>query len=237
VPSKTHSEPRGFGHVACWVFDLDNTLYPHHLNLWQQVDTRIRDFIADFLQVPHDQAFRIQKDYYKRYGTTMRGLMSEHGLNPDDYLEFVPTRSTIRRSRPIRRSARRWRNCRGASSSSPTARASTPTRLMRRLAVHEHFEDVFDIVAAELEPKPSRKTYERFLVRHGVEADKAAMFEDLARNLEAPHALGMTTVLVVPEGQREVFREDWELEGRDDPHVDHVTDDLSSFLHAIARRD
>ena len=88
---------------------------------------------------------------------------------------------------------------------------------MRRLEIHHHFEDVFDIVAAELEPKPSKITYERFLERHSVDAAKAAMFEDLARNLEVPHALGMTTVLVVPGGTREVFREDWELEGRDEP--------------------
>jgi putative hydrolase of the HAD superfamily len=60
------------------------------------------------------------------------------------------------------------------------------------------------------------------------------MFEDLARNLVVPHALGMTTVLVVPEGTREVFREDWELAGRDAPHVDHVTDDLVAFLEALA---
>ena len=106
------------------------------------------------------------------------------------------------------------RRCRAARGSSSTA----------------HFEDVFDIVAAELEPKPSPQTYDRFLKAHGVDAGKAAMFEDLARNLAVPHALGMTTVLVVPEHTREVFREDWELEGRDAPHVDHVTDDLVGFL-------
>jgi putative hydrolase of the HAD superfamily len=105
--------------------------------------------------------------------------------------------------------------------------------VMRKLAVHEHFEDVFDIVAAELEPKPSPKTYERFLARHDVDPRKAAMFEDPARNLAAPHALGMVTVLVVPEGQRKIFREDWELQGRDAPHVDHLTDDLAGFLEGI----
>jgi putative hydrolase of the HAD superfamily len=46
----------------------------------------------------------------------------------------------------------------------------------------------------------------------------------------------MTTVLVVPEGQREVFREDWELEGRDAPYVDHLTDNLTGFLEHIVRR-
>ena len=65
------SRPRcGFAAVETWVFDLDNTLYPHHLNLWQQVDVRIRDYIAGFLKLTHDEAFRLQKDYYRRYGTT-----------------------------------------------------------------------------------------------------------------------------------------------------------------------
>ncbi|MGH6790092.1 MAG: pyrimidine 5'-nucleotidase [Pseudolabrys sp.] len=228
------STPRTFGKVETWIFDLDNTLYPHHLNLWQQVDDRIRAFIVDFLKVPPDEAFRVQKDYYKRYGTTMRGLMTEHGLKPDDFLDFV---------HKIDHSPLEPNPALGAALASLPGRKLILTNgtrkhadaVMKRLAVREHFEDVFDIIAAELEPKPSRKTYERFLRLHNVDPAKAAMFEDLARNLEAPHALGMTTVLVVPEGQREVFREDWELTGRDAPHVDHVTDDLTGFLETVMR--
>jgi putative hydrolase of the HAD superfamily len=227
-------QSRGFDHVETWVFDLDNTLYPHHLNLWQQVDERIRAYVADFLEVPHDEAFRVQKDYYRRYGTTMRGLMTEHGLNPDDYLEFVHR---------IDHSPLEPNSALGAALEKLPGRKLILTNgtrkhadaVMQRLNLQRHFEDVFDIVAAELEPKPLAKTYERFLSRHGVDPTKAAMFEDLARNLETPHALGMTTVLVVPEGQREVFREDWELQGRDAPHVDHVTDDLAGFLQGIVR--
>src|SRR4029450_3199552 len=83
------SPPRDFNAVETWVFDLDNTLYPHDLNLWQQIDDRIRSFVSDFLKVTKDEAFRVQKDYYKRYGTTMRGLMAEHGMKPDDFLAFV----------------------------------------------------------------------------------------------------------------------------------------------------
>src|SRR5215813_12045093 len=87
--SSTRRAPRAFAHVETWVFDLDNTLYPHHLNLCQQLDERIRDYIAAFLKVTHEEAFRVQKDYYTRYGTSMRGLMTEHGMNPDDFLDFV----------------------------------------------------------------------------------------------------------------------------------------------------
>ena len=108
--------------------------------------------------------------------------------------------------------------------------------MLARLELDRHFEDVFDIVAGELEPKPSPAVYDRFLKAHGVDPARAAMFEDLARNLAVPHRLGMTTVLVVPENTREVFREDWELEGRDEPHVDHVTDDLVSFLETSHQR-
>jgi putative hydrolase of the HAD superfamily len=224
---------RGFRAVETWIFDLDNTLYPHHLNLWQQVDERIRAFIADFLKVSHEEAFRVQKDYYKRYGTTMRGLMAEHGLNPDDYLEFVHQidHSPLEPNPALGAALERLPGRKLILTNGTRKHALA---VVRHLAVQDYFEDVFDIVAAALEPKPLAKTYERFLERHSVDPSKAAMFEDLARNLEAPHALGMTTVLVVPEGQREVFREDWELEGREAPHVDHLTDDLAGFLQTIA---
>jgi putative hydrolase of the HAD superfamily len=229
------SGARGFAHVETWVFDLDNTLYPHHLNLWQQVDVRIRDYIARFLDVTHDEAFRVQKDLYKRYGTSMRGLMTEHGMEPDAFLDFVhQIDHSPLEPNPILGAALEKLNGRKLILTNGTRKHAHA--VMQRLAVHHHFEDVFDIIAAELEPKPQAQTYDRFLARHGVDPVKAAMFEDLARNLEVPHALGMTTVLVVPEGTREVFREDWEMEGRDAPHVDHVTDDLAGFLERLAAK-
>src|SRR5258708_13515365 len=80
---------RAFTDIDTWVFDLDNTLYPHHVNLWQQVDVRIGEFVGAWLKVSPAEARRIQKDYYRRYGTTMRGMMTEHGVPADDYLANV----------------------------------------------------------------------------------------------------------------------------------------------------
>jgi len=224
-----------FARVETWVFDLDNTLYPHHLNLWHQVDERIRDFIAAYLKVAHEDAFRIQKDFYKRYGTTMRGLMAEHGLNPDEFLDYVHQidHSPLQPNPALGAALEKLPGRKLILTNGTRAHADA---VMRRLEVHGHFEDVFDIVAADLEPKPFAQTYDRFLARHGVDPRRAAMFEDLARNLEVPHALGMITVLVVPEKTREVFREGWELEGREAAHVHHVTDDLVGFLEAITAR-
>src|ERR1700761_8993404 len=199
---------RGFDHIETWVFDLDNTLYPHHLNLWHQVDERIRDFIVDFLKISRDDAFRLQKDYYLRYGTTLRGLMAEHGLEPDEYLELV---------HQIDHSPLTPNPGLGAAIGALKGRKFILTNgtrrhaeaVMARLQIGEHFDDIFDIHAAELEPQPQPRVYDRFLARHAIDPKRAAIFEDLARNLEVPHARGMTTVLVVPQGARVVLREEW----------------------------
>ncbi|OPF94813.1 pyrimidine 5'-nucleotidase [Rhodopseudomonas palustris] len=224
---------RGFDHIETWVFDLDNTLYPHHLNLWQQVDARIRDFVSDWLKVPPEEAFRIQKDYYKRYGTTMRGMMTEHGVHADDYLAYVHAidHSPLLPNPAMGDAIERLPGRKLILTNGSTAHAG---KVLERLGIGHHFEAVFDIIAAELEPKPAPQTYRRFLDRHGVDPARAAMFEDLARNLTVPHQLGMTTVLVVPDGSQDVVREDWELEGRDAAHVDHVTDDLTGFLGKLS---
>jgi len=180
----------------------------------------------------HDEAFRLQKDLYRRYGTSLRGLMEEHGVNPDEFLEVVHEIDySPLTPNPALGAAIALLPGRKLILTNGTRRHAET--VMRRLQIQERFEDIFDIAAAELEPKPRAAVYHRFLVRHGVDPAKAAIFEDLARNLEVPHALGMTTVLVVPSGTREVFREDWELAGRDAPHVDYVTDDLAGFLHGI----
>jgi putative hydrolase of the HAD superfamily len=226
---------RGFDQVETWVFDLDNTLYPHHFNLWQQVDERIRDYIAGFLHVTKDEAFRLQKDYYRRYGTSMRGLMEEHGLDPDEFLEVVHQIDHSPLTPDPELGAAIAQLC-GRKLILTNGTRRHAEAVMSRLEISEHFEDVFDIAAAEFEPKPRPSVYDRFLARHRVDPARAAIFEDLARNLEVPHALGMTTVLVVPGGTREVFREEWELAGRDEPHVDHVTDDLAGFLRTIAAK-
>src|SRR3984957_9028057 len=225
---------RPFTHITTWVFDLDNTLYPHHVNLWQQVDARIGEFVSAWLKVPADEARRIQKDYYLRYGTTMRGMMTEHGVRADDYLAYV---------HQIDHSPLQPNPAMGAAIARLPGRKLILTngstdpvdKVLQRVGLAGHFEAVFDIIAAELEPKPAPQTYRKFLDLHQVDPAKSAMFEDLARNLVVPHQLGMITVLVVPDGSKEVVREDWELEGRDAAHVDHVTDDLTGFLQGVAK--
>ena len=197
-----------------------------------QVDQRIRAFVADLLDLAPEEAQRVQKDYYRRYGTTLRGLMVEHGIEPDAFLEYVHDidHSPVEADPRLAAAIERLPGKRYIMTNGSRAHAE---KIAERLGITGHFDDIFDIVRAELLPKPNRETYDRFLAATGVRPGAAAMFEDLARNLVVPQALGMATVLVVPGGTREVFTEEWELEGREAPHVEFLTDDLGGFLEEV----
>ena len=223
---------RVFTGVEAWVFDLDNTLYPPSSDLFSQIDARISDYIARHLGLGADEARAKQKAFYRDYGTTLRGLMIEHRIEPDAFLEYVHDidYSPVQPNPDLGVAIARLPGRKYIFTNGDRPHAE---RTAARLGISEHFDDIFDIVAAGLLPKPNLETYNRFLEKTGVSPARAAMFEDLARNLQVPHKLGMRSVLLVPEGTRGVFREEWEMEGQNAPHVDFVTDDLTGFLNAV----
>ena len=228
-----HSQDlRVFQGVEAWIFDLDNTLYPAHVDLFSQINRQIADYIARALNVGEEEAISQRQEYYLKYGTTLRGLMIEHEIDPDDYLRHVHDidYSNVRPDPDLGQAIEALPGRKFIFTNGDRAHAE---RTATALGITDHFEDIFDIVAADLMPKPNRETYDLFLKRTGVSPVRAAMFEDLQRNLEVPHRLGMRTALIVPKGTRDIFRDDWELEGDNAAHVDFVTDDLAGFLNAV----
>jgi putative hydrolase of the HAD superfamily len=222
-----------FANIGAWIFDLDNTLYPRSTNVFQQVDARIRAYVRKLLNVDEAEAERIQKSFYREHGTTLRGLMLTHRVDPDDFLEFVHDidHSAVQPDPALGAAILRLPGKKYIFTNGSRRHAE---KVAERLGFSKHFEDIFDIVAANLVPKPLPETYDLFVKRFGMQPEQTAMFEDLSRNLAVPKSVGMTTVLVVPPGTREVFHGEWELEGRDDEHVDFVTDDLARFVGQVA---
>ena len=221
--------PGVFGQVDTWVFDLDNTLYPAQHDLWGQIDARMKAYITDLLGLTPDEAFALQKDYYRRYGTSLRGLMLEHGVEPDAFLAHVHDVDLSGLDASPRLAAA-IEALPGEKLVYTNGSEQHARNVLQKLGMGGHFAAVHDIVAAEFHPKPTEEAYLRFLRAHGVDPGRAVMFEDLARNLEVPHRLGMVTVLVVPPSERIEARESWEFEGREAGYVDHVTEDLAGFL-------
>jgi putative hydrolase of the HAD superfamily len=233
VSPHAETDMAAFASVEAWIFDLDNTLYPRSTDLFRQVDQRIRAYVQKLLKVDEAEAEHIQRGFYRDHGTTLRGLMLHHEVDPDEFLEFVHDidHAAVQPDPTLGAALLRLPGKKYIFTNGSRRHAE---KVAERLGFPSHFEDIFDIVAANLLPKPERATYDLFVSRFGIQPERAAMFEDLARNLVVPKAVGMTTVLVVPSGTREVFHDAWELEGRDDNHVDFVTDDLGRFVGRIA---
>jgi putative hydrolase of the HAD superfamily len=220
-------------HVESWVFDLDNTLYPAECRLFAQIDARMADFIRTTIGVDHAEARRLQKYYYVKYGTTLAGLMNEHATAPEDFLDYVHDidNTVVPEDQALRRAIEALPGRRYIFTNGSVAHAE---RVLARIGLEGLFDDVFDIRAADWTPKPHRSTYEKFLAATSVRPRESAMFEDLAHNLEAAHALGMTTVLVC---QTASWFADEPAEKRPaqpgdnhGAHIDHATDDLAGFL-------
>ena len=217
------------GQISDWVFDLDNTIYPAKSNLFVRVAVRITEFVARHFDVPDDEARVIQKDLFQRYGTTMRGLMVEQNLAPEAFLHFVhdidvsdlPFEAEL----DAMLTALPGRKHIFTNGTVPHAE-----NILNAYGIRHHFDHIFDIVGADFVPKPEKQAFDRFMQVTNIDPDGAVMIEDMARNLEPAHHLGMRTVWLASD-------HDWAQRGADEDYVHFVAEDLKSFLSALAIQD
>lgn len=233
MTSQTPPDPRrqSLAHVDAWVFDLDNTLYPASSSLFPQIDVRMRQFIAERLNLPLDEAFVLQKRYYREFGTTLRGLMLVHGLEPAAFLSYVHDidHSVLDVAPALDRVLDRLPGRKMIFTNGSERHA---VNVMERLGIARHFDAIFDIAAADFIPKPQPECYHAMVKRLGIDAARSAMVEDIHRNLVPASAIGMTTVWV-----RQLGHPDFHVLGQDDDdlsHVHHITDDLVAWLEGVA---
>jgi putative hydrolase of the HAD superfamily len=187
--------PPSLNHIDCWIFDLDNSLYPASANLFELIDLRMGRFIQQLLGCGPVEARRIQKQYFQEHGTTLAGLMAENGVDPHDFLDFVHDIELARISAdPVmvdtisRLPGRRFVFTNGD--------AGYAARVVDRLGLAGLFEGIYDIHAMDYVPKPDPRPYAAMCERHAIEPGRALFIEDMARNLAPAKALGMTTVWI-----------------------------------------
>ncbi len=219
-----------FARIDTWVFDLDNTLYPPGCDLWPRIDARITLFMGQLFGLDGMSSRALQKYYYQRYGTTLRGLMEEYGVSAEEFLRFA---------HDIDRSSLVPNPLLAAAISSLPGRKLVFTNGSRdhaeltaaALGLGGLFDAIFDIAEAGFVPKPAAENYARFFDKHEVDPARSVMFEDLARNLVIPHERGMTTVLVAPKPGQADHREPFErMSELVPPHIDFVVTELEAFL-------
>lgn len=208
-----------FAHVTTWVFDLDNTLYPPEVRLFDQIEVKMTAYVMETLGVSSAEADHLRASYWAEYGTTLAGLMREHSIDPDPYLEAVHDIS-FDALRPDARlidevSRLPGRRIVYTNGSAPYAREVLKARGLEGL-----FDAVYGIEHASYRPKPEAAAFEEIFAKDGLDRSRAAMFEDEPRNLKVPHAMGLSTVHVAPTPTLA-------------DHIHHHTDDLVAFLTSL----
>ena len=214
-----------FNHVRSWVFDLDNTLYPARADLFGRIDARMTAFIARRLDLPTDEARTVQKRYFHAHGTTLAGLMAEHGVDPHAFLHEVHDieMDALAHDAPLVAAIARLP---GRKLVFTNGDAPYALRVLERLGLRDSFEGVHDIHAMALEPKPAAGAYRSLCERWDIDPTRALFVDDMARNLRPAKALGMTTAWVDNGSEQDPG-------DADRGFIDHVVTDLTPWLEHI----
>ena len=217
--------------IQNWIFDLDNTLYRADAGFFGQIDKKMTDYVSRYLQLDPTDARVIQKQYLAEYGTTLSGLMAVHGMDPSEFLDFVhDVDLSMLKPNPDLRAA--IDNLEGRKFIFTNGSRGHAHNVAGHLQLWDLFDGSFGIDDVNYMPKPQRSPYVHFCDYFDIDPNRAIMFEDNLRNLEAPKAMGMTTVLIVSDADMSGEPETARPAGRDAraPWVDYITDDLAGWL-------
>lgn len=212
-------------HIDCWIFDLDNSLYPASANLFSLIDIRMGEYIQTLLGCGPEEARRVQKAYFHEHGTTLAGLMDAHGVDPHDFLDYVHDidLARIAADPAVIDAVERLPGRKFVFTNGDAAYAG---RVLEKLGLGNLFDGLHDIHAMDYVPKPNPASYQRMCERHAIDPTSALFVEDMARNLEPAKALGMTTVWIDNGSERGDH-------GADPAFIDYHIDDIGQWLAEI----
>src|SRR3954469_11886034 len=217
-------DPR-FAHIRDWIFDLDNCLYPASGGLFDLIDERMAAYIQRLLDCPPEEAKRVQKAHFHEHGTTLAGLMKEHGVEPHDFLEDVHA-IPLDRVQCDERLGRLLPRLPGRRFVFTNGDAPYARRVLAAIGIESHFADLHDIQASSYRPKPDPHGYELLCERFGIDPARALLADDMVQNLAPAKTLGMTTVWVDNGSERGNH-------GFDDNVVDYRVTDIGEWLQKV----
>ena len=211
--------------IKYWIFDLDNTLYSGDTKVFDQVDKKMSKFISEKLNVSLEEAKKIQKNYFHEYNTTLNGMIKNHEIDANEFLEFVHDVDLdfLKEDKLLKQEISNLNGKKFIFTNGSKAHAANVTK---RIGIEKLFDGVFDIVESDFIPKPSIEPYKKIIEKFKIEPQYSIFIEDIARNLKPAHELGMKTVWIKND-------EPWAAKFSDSDFIDYKTDNLAKFLKDI----
>ena len=211
--------------IKYWLFDLDNTLYAGTTKVFDQVDKKMSKFISEKLNLSIEEAKKIQKDYFHEYNTTLNGMIKNHEIDANEFLEFVHDVNLdfLKKDKFLENEIMKLNGKKIIFTNGSRAHAENVTK---KIGIDKLFDGIFDIVDSNFIPKPSKESYEKIIENYKIEPQYCIFFEDIARNLKPAHELGMKTVWIKNN-------EPWAAKFSDSTFINYKTDNLAQFLKEI----
>jgi len=211
--------------IKFWLFDLDNTLYSGQTKVFEQVDKKMSKFISEKLKVDIKKAKEIQKSYFYKYNTTLNGMIKNHKINADEFLDFVHDIDIDFLKKDLKL-AKELEKLDGKKIIFTNGSRKHAINITQRIGVDQYFDDIFDIVDSEFVPKPSIQPYKKLVKKHKIDPKLCVFIEDIARNLKPAYEMGMKTIWIEND-------EPWAKKYSDGNFIDYKTNNLSEFLKKI----
>ena len=214
-----------FRSIKYWIFDLDNTLYSGDTKVFDQVDKKMSKYISVKLNVSIEEAKKIQKNYFYEYNTTLNGMIKNHKIDPDEFLEFVHD-IDIDFLQKDPNLAKEIEKLEGKKIIFTNGSRKHAINITKRIGIDQYFDDIFDIVNANFIPKPAIEPYKKLVEKHKIDPKLCVLVEDIARNLKPAYEMGMETVWIENN-------EPWAKKFSDSDFINYKTNNLSEFFKKI----
>jgi len=211
--------------IKYWIFDLDNTLYSGKTRVFEQVDKKMSKYISEKLNVNMVEAKEIQKNYFYEYNTTLNGMINNHKIDANEFLEFVHDVNIdfLKKDSLLNEELMKLDGKKIIFTNSSRKHAMN---VIRKIGIDQHFDDIFDIVDSEYVPKPDIVSYKKLVEKHKIDPKLCVFIEDIARNLKPAYEMGMKTIWIEND-------EPWARKFSDSDFVNYKTNNLPEFLKQI----
>ena len=216
---------KSFKPIKYWIFDLDNTLYSGKTKVFKQVDKRMSKYISNKLSISAEEAKKIQKNYFHEYNTTLNGMIKNHKIDPDEFLEFVHDIDIdfLQKDREL---AEEIGKLHGKKIIFTNGSRKHAINVTSRIGIQQYFDGIFDIIDSDFIPKPSIEPYKKLVEKHKIDPKLSVLVEDIARNLKPAYEMGMKTVWIEND-------EPWAKKFSESNFVNYKTNNLAEFLKKI----
>ncbi len=211
--------------VKYWIFDLDNTLYSGKTKVFEQVDKKMSKYISEKLNITIEEARKIQKNYFHEYNTTLNGMIKNHKIDANEFLEFVHDIDIgfLKKDLELQKELLKLKGKKIIFTNGSRKHALNVTQ---KIGIDQCFDDIFDIVDSNFVPKPAIEPYNELVKKHKIDPKSCLFVEDIARNLKPAYEMGMKTVWIENE-------EPWAKKFSDSSFINYKTNNLSEFLKKI----